>query len=132
MSLTEKLIAVQKSLLEDPIIKDSQNPHYGNRYASLHGVIQSVLPKLHEQGLTVHHRAELSEGNTICVTSLTDGSNCVESALPLINQRGDDQGQGSSLTYTQRYNLLMLLGIPAAEDDDGNSTKKGVQNDNFL
>lgn len=129
-SIVVDLIKVQKNL--EAIPKKGANPHFKSSYATLDDVIAEVIPRLnaHEIFLT-----QTIDNNEVLTTLLHTSGEWIESAIPLINKKGDDQGQGSSITYAKRYGLLAILGIPT-EDDDANEAVKteykkplGVQKD---
>ncbi len=126
-SLAAALVASQKSI--KAIAKDSVNPHFKNRYASLDAMVESVRPTLASHGLAV------VQGATSPITD-TDGALCgfaVETML--VHQSGewllnsaimpltkiDAQGAGGAMTYGRRYGLSALLSLATDDDDDGQS-----------
>lgn len=114
-----KALAAAQAELEDAK-KDSVNPHFKNKYASLGAVrleLKKVLPK---HGLA-HVQTTVPHGDAgVCVvTWLLHESGewlCGELFLPVTKK--DAQGFGSALSYARRYALAAIVGITSDEDDD--------------
>lgn len=97
-------------------IKDRENGHFKNVYATLSSVIDASKEALLEQGVVVIQGAS----NTTLTTRLQHSSGeFIESELTLILTKNDMQGLGSAITYARRYSLASMLNI-SQEDDDGN------------
>lgn len=109
------LINVQSSL--EAVPKKGKNPHFGNTYVELEDALAEAVPKLNAQNIFL---SQTVDQNCLLTTLLHISGQWIESAVPLVNKKGDDQGQGGSISYTRRYGLLSILGIPT-EDDDGNT-----------
>lgn len=122
-TLAEALVAVQA---EAPhIALDSQNPHFRNRYPSLAGVMDKVLPVTSRHGLAIVHMPTVLDGEPALTTRIvhTSGEQ-VESTMLLLPAKRDPQGQGSALTYARRYMVLAMLGLVGDDDDDGNQASR--------
>lgn len=119
---------------------DSKNPHFGNQYASLPAVLDTVMPVLHANDLAlVHNLGHYADGIT-CTPILFHGPSAqwIEFhafGLPLGDKRDAQKAAGAS-TYARRYTLLAVMGVTADYDDDGESavgrgadskTKPGVK-----
>lgn len=106
------------------IVKDKLNPHFRNNYADLASIIETIYPKLIENGLTVIQPIIGADTGVSLKTILFhESGEFVESILPLPANLTPQQ-LGSCLTYYRRYALLAILGIVASdEDDDGNHTQ---------
>ena len=117
-ALITSLIKAKQSF--DAIKKDKKNPHYGNRYATLDSVLESVEKHLHDNGL-VMSQTLFSENNTLyLVTSLMhESGEKLESTYP-IPIDSNPQKMGISITYARRYSVCAILSVTADEDDDGN------------
>jgi hypothetical protein len=123
-----KALAAAQAELEDAK-KDSVNPHFKNKYASLGSVraeLKRVLPRF---GLATLQTTKPHGDAGVCVvTWLVHESGewiCGELYLPV--GKKDAQGFGSALTYARRYGLTTITGIAADEDDDGeHATKNGA------
>ncbi len=126
-NLATALVAAQKNI--KAVAKDSVNPHFRNRYASLDAMVESVRPTLAAHGLAV------VQGATSPITD-SDGALCgfaVETMLLhasgewLLNSaimplsKVDAQGAGGAMTYGRRYGLSALLALATEDDDDGHS-----------
>ena len=99
-------------------VKNEKNPFYKNVYATLPSVIECVNDPLLENGILVTQPTQIIEGRVILVTELMHVSGQWKRGyLPIINKKQDDQGQGSSMTFTRRQGLLAILSIPTIDDD---------------
>ena len=138
-TLLEALAAFQA---EAPTLKkDSINPHFKSKFASLDGIVETIKPLLAKHGLVwvtlpgrdadgtpvlnyrlVHATSELADPGTFRQGDWLGGS------IPLLLTKNDPQGQGSAITYARRYALCAVLNLVADEDDDGNagSQKRAV------
>jgi hypothetical protein len=97
---------------------DKDNPFFKSKYADLPSVIECVNDALLENGVLITQPTQIIEGKVILVTELMHVSGQWKRGfLPIINRKGDDQGQGSSMTYTRRQGLLSMLSIPTLDDD---------------
>lgn len=108
------------------VAKDSNNPHFGKKYASLDAVIDMVRPPLGEQGIAVSQTSEITDnGNLKLITTLfhTSGE-WISSEYPVIPTKPDPQGLGSAYTYARRYTLQAILNVAHGDDDDGNEASK--------
>ena len=109
----------------DCAIKDSSNPHYKSKYASLESVIESIKKPLNDNGVLILHLTEEKEGFLFLKTSLVhaESGESVSSSSKILNNKGDMQGYGSAISYLKRYNLTALTNLPT-EDDDGNKASE--------
>lgn len=103
------------------VTKDSANPHFKNRYASLEAVIDVAKPVLTKHGLSFTQApGALVEGAVEITTMLMHNSGqWLRSTLHMPVVKKDPQGVGSALTYGSRYSLMAVLGVPPTDDDDG-------------
>lgn len=103
--------------------KDSINPHFGNKFASLVSIRAATQAALSKHGLALTHLlVPTKEGGLELHSSLVHTSGqSITSAAPINPARKDAQGIGSAVTYMKRYNTQALLNIVGdeAEDDDG-------------
>lgn len=100
--------------------KDSANPHFKNRYASLEQVTDTIRPHMQDLGLYFRQYPGRINDNAIQVSteivhaeSGEKFSFCME--MPL--SKRDPQGAGSAMTYAMRYSLMAALGLPPTDDD---------------
>lgn len=100
------------------VTKDEENPFFKSKYANLTSIIQCVNKDLLKNDLIITQPTQVVDGKLYLVTQLTHSSGqWVRGYLPVLNKKGDDQGQGSGITYARRYGLQALLNIPAFDDD---------------
>jgi len=106
------------------IKKDSENPHFKNKYFDINSLIAELKPLLIEQKLMVLQPISHLEGKPAIKTIIYDseGKTVIEDITPLPDNI-EPQKMGSAITYYRRYCLVSLLFLEA-EDDDGNSTAK--------
>jgi hypothetical protein len=106
----------------DPVLKDSTNPHFKNKYASFASVLNAVTTALDKHGLILVQTTKVREnGAAILVTELVhvETGQSLDSEYPLApGKPNDPQALGACLTYARRYSALTILGV-APEDDDG-------------
>jgi hypothetical protein len=128
-ALAQALLAFQKSA--PAIQKDAINPHFGNRFPSLEGLMSAVVPQLNECGLIVTQlpTAILVDGRPspalrTRITHAESGEHLED--VMLLMGKEDPQGQGSAITYARRYSLMAMLGLVADEDDDGNKASMTI------
>lgn len=119
-TLYTQLLAAQ---LEFPKIKkDATNPFFKNKYASLDGILETVLPILHKHGLFII-QSPINMMDKVGVQTdifYTDGD-FLTSSFTVTLAKNDPQGAGSAITYCRRYALTAMLGLNVEEDDDGNT-----------
>lgn len=121
IELAKALHAFQKDA--PPIHLDGVNPHFGNKYASLSGVVSAIRPVLNKHGLIYTQQPTNLNGAPALRTTVThaESGERLEDVAPLILAKSDPQGYGSALTYARRYALLSILGLVGDEDDDANT-----------
>lgn len=124
MSIYTKLLEVQKQCIV--VAKDTENPFFKNKYASLDTIIVAYTIPLSENWLLVTHFSDLQK--SILVTTITDieSGDMISTSFP-VKFDTTPQAIGSQLTYAKRYNLWALLNIATDEDDDGNGASKEKQ-----
>ena len=107
---------------------DSKNPFYNSNYADLHTVIESCMPILAKNDLSVVQGHEYcTETNGFYVTTMLvhESGEWIKSEVRMpIGGKKDAQAVGSSITYGRRYGLSAILGISVEADDDGNKAIK--------
>lgn len=128
MNKSESIIELSKALVKfngeiSKIEKDSANPHFKNRYASLDRIVEEIRPILQKNGLSV---LQIPSGDgekvTISTILLHESGEWLQSdPLTLVPVKKDPQGIGSATTYGRRYQLSSFLSLNTGEDDDGNA-----------
>ena len=125
MSNKEAIAALAKAQQEMKTpVKDSNNPHYRNGYASLKSCIKAIKPALNDNGFALLQSAGKDEqGHFIQTTFEHTSGGLFTSKFYMEPEKKGMQGLGSAATYAKRYGLLGLAGIEPDEDadDDGNA-----------
>ncbi|KXG78262.1 ERF family protein [Thermotalea metallivorans] len=104
------------------IEKDSTNPHFKNKYASLDTIIDEIRPLLQKNGLSIIQMPG-GDGDKFTMTTmlLHESGEWIESdPITMRPVKNDPQGIGSCTTYARRYSLAAFLSLNTGEDDDGN------------
>jgi hypothetical protein len=101
------------------VVKDSVNPHFKNRYASLEGVIETARPGLQKARIAFTQApGRVVDGKIAMTTMLIHASGqWLRSTMDIPLAKHDPQGTGSAITYAQRYSLMATLGLPPMDDD---------------
>lgn len=120
MNIYSKLLEVQAEI--KPIVKDSTNPHFKNKYFDINTLLETVKPILNSHGLLLMQALTNINGTMALKTSIVyvpeEGDwEEVEEVTP-IPPCADPQKYGSAITYFRRYALQSLLALES-EDDDG-------------
>lgn len=108
--------------------KNSTNPFYNSKYASMDDCVQAAKPGLDQMGLAVSQFPSTVDGKPALTTILvhTSGQWIADDAV-LVLAKDDPQGQGGAITYMRRYAYCAVLGLVADEDDDGNAASQHSQ-----
>jgi hypothetical protein len=109
--------------------RDSVNPHFKNRYASLENVIEAAKGPLQAHGLAFTQApGRLIDGAVEVTTMLMHTSGqWMRSTLHVPLAKTDPQGVGSAITYGSRYSLMAALGLPPVDDDAEAALGRGSQ-----
>lgn len=113
-------LAKAQSQIENAL-KDSKNPHFKSKFASLASVINAVSEQLSANGIAVTQSmlpGQLHMPHMVVTTLSHTSGQWIRSFTPLILTKNDMQGLGSAITYARRYALSAIVGI-TQEDDDG-------------
>jgi hypothetical protein len=121
--LTAALVKFQGQMLK--VGKDSINPHFKNRYASLSTIIEATQKPLADCGLAI---IQLPEGENCLRTMLVhESGEFISESYRMTPSKNDPQGLGSAITYQRRYALGAILNLNIDEDDDGNQASAKPQ-----
>ena len=117
--ISSALSAMQGELLNPA--KNKVNPHFGNKYADLTEILDTVRPVLAKHHLAILQNAHCDGDQTYLTTILTHSSGEYFKAITNCKSSKDQlaQGVGSDQTYLKRYQLCAMLGVSAEEDLDG-------------
>lgn len=119
-NINELAMALSKCQGEmSPAIKDSINPHFKNKFATLYSIWEACREPLSKNGLSVVQTMDFIAEKLCLTTKLMHSSGqWLSSTVPVISAKNDAQGIGSALSYFKRYSLSALLGICTADEDD--------------
>jgi len=111
--------------------KDSINPFFKSKYASLDTIWETIRKPLSENGLSIAQTMdvecyeETAQPFSVLETTLYHTSGEWISGMQLVNPvKNDPQGLGSAITYARRYSLSAILGLVSDDDDDANTATK--------
>lgn len=120
-------IAAAKAEIK-PIVRDKKG-HNDKRYVSFDAIARMVDPILSKHHLIYRFRSEQSDGRISVTCVLSHGIHHEETTLcgpaDTTGNKNAIQAIGSTLTYLQRYSLVQMLGLAAADDDDGKAGGAG-------
>ena len=112
------------------IKKDSVNPFFKSKYASLTTIIEHISIPLSESGLSYSQFPDEAGLTTILMHSESGEYIQATYQMPVAKQN-DPQAVGSAITYARRYALGAILGLAIDEDDDANAaTQQPKENHN--
>lgn len=104
------------------IAKDSSNPFFKSKYASLSNILDGISDPLNNNGLSI---VQFPDGEFGLTTRLIHTSGeWMESTYSMRPSKDDPQGRGSALTYQRRYAIGAILSLNIDDDDDGNQASK--------
>ena len=103
--------------------KKSKNPFFNSNYADLHTVIESCMPQLSANGISVVQGTDFNKRDGWSVTTMlmhSSGQWIKSSCKIILGPKQDIQALGSAITCGRRYLLSSMAGV-GQFDDDGNS-----------
>lgn len=122
--------AVAEAKANIPVITKNASGHNKIRYANFAAIASTVDPILGPLGLSYRFRTSQSDKaiSVTCILSHKAGhfeETTLSGPSDTSGNKNAIQSIGSTLTYLQRYSLVQMLGLAAAEDDDGNTAGMG-------
>ena len=111
-----------------PILKNSDNPYFKSKFATLDAIQEHIRKPLQNNGLVVTQANKVVEGNAIVVSTVwhVESGEFLESEFPVVVTKPTAQEYGSAVSYAKRYSLSGLLNLTIQdEDDDGNKATFG-------
>ncbi len=115
-NLIQALLQAQTEITH--AMKDSKNPFYGQGYASLEQVINTVKEPLNKNGIYFQQNSSLNEHGAVCETIFYGHDAQLSAGQVFVPaDKHDPQAFGSALTYSRRYSLSMACGISSTDDD---------------
>jgi hypothetical protein len=123
-SISAALVGFHKEV--GKVAKDSNNPFFKSKYASLSNILDAISAPLSSNGLSI---VQFPEGDNGLTTRLVhDSGEWMEATYTMKPVKDDPQGRGSALTYQRRYAVGAILSLNIDADDDGNQASgKGQQ-----
>lgn len=123
MNKSESLKAISKALISfhqkiSKIAKDSKNPFFKSKYASLSTILDAIETPLCESGLSICQFPTGQNGLTSVL--MHESGEWISAEYEMKPVKDDPQGRGSCITYQRRYALAAILSLNIDEDDDGN------------
>jgi hypothetical protein len=122
--------AISAAKADIPPIERTGKGHNDKRYATFAAIARVVDPIISRHGLS--YRFRTTQGDRISVTCILShkSGHFEETTLSgppdASGSKNAIQAIGSTLTYLQRYSLVQMLGLAAADDDDGKASHGGV------
>jgi hypothetical protein len=110
------LVKFQSSVSK--VAKESNNPFFKSKYASLANILDTIQKPLSECGLAI---SQFPDGNALTTIILhADSGEWMESSYVMpVAKQNDPQAMGSAMTYARRYALGSILNLNIDDDDDG-------------
>lgn len=108
----------------EKIKKDSTNPFFKSKYASLSNILDAINDPLNEAGLTFTQFPDGEHSLTSLLLHAASGE-YIQGTFTMKPVKDDPQGQGSAITYARRYALSAILGLNIEDDDDANTATHG-------
>lgn len=111
-----------------PVTRNKQG-HNSKWYADFAAVATAVDPILSKHGLSYRFKSDQGDRISVtCILSHKDGhfeTTTLSGPADTTGSKNAIQAIGSTLTYLQRYSLVQMLGLAAADDDDGKAGGAG-------
>jgi hypothetical protein len=132
MNSSESIVNIAKALNKAQsemgvVVKGSDNPFYSSKYADINDVIKTVKEVLNNNGITYLQPLKVKSlengGNINVVETIllhTSGEYLSSETQIVQKDNADAQKFGAAVTYSRRFGLQSMIGLPA-EDDDGNT-----------
>lgn len=106
----------------NPIAKDSVNPFFKSKYASLSTILKAIKDPLVKNKLSFIQLPVDNHGLTTII--MHESGQWIESTYFMNPTKDTPQEAGSVITYQRRYALGAALGLDIDEDDDGNKASE--------
>lgn len=104
----------------EKIAKDSNNPFFKSKYASLSTILEHIQTPLAECDLSFT-QCPVGDNGLVTLLMHAKSGEYIQSEYTMKPVKDDPQGRGSSITYQRRYALTSVLGLNIDEDDDANA-----------
>lgn len=118
--LAKALVGFHKEVSK--VSKDSTNPFFKSKYASLSTILETINAPLINNGLSI---VQFPEGEISLVTRIIHVSGeWMEATYQMKSTKETPQDRGSAITYQRRYAIGAILSLNIDEDDDGNKASQ--------
>lgn len=108
--------------------KGASNPFFKSKYADLNSVIAVIKPVFASNDLCYMQAPVMTDTGAGVTTRIMHVSGeWIESTLILPLSKMDAQACGSAVSYSRRYSLQSLCGIPATDDDGEMAMLRGAE-----
>lgn len=117
-NLASALLKAQKDI--GIAIKDAKNPYFKSSYADLKTVIDAVKEPLNNHGIAFLQMVNTNGGDMPVIETMLlheSGQYLLSNTPVFCAKPNDPQAFGSGVTYSKRYALQAILGLPTADDD---------------
>ena len=110
--------------LTGKVKKDSANPHFKSKFASLESVLDTILPACHAADIyPLQEIIATDTGIAVKTTLIHDSGDVLELIpCPIPVEKNTAQGAISASTYGRRVSLMAIFQL-APSDDDGNAAE---------
>jgi hypothetical protein len=100
------------------VSKESNNPFFKSKYASLANILDTIQKPLSECGLAI---SQFPDGNalTTIIVHAESGEWMESSYVMPVAKQNDPQAMGSAITYARRQSIGSILNLNIDDDDDG-------------
>jgi hypothetical protein len=110
------LVKFQSSVSK--VAKESNNPFFKSKYASLANILDTIQKPLSECGLAISQFPDANALTTIILHA--DSGEWMESSYVMpVAKQNDPQAMGSAITYARRQSIGSILNLNIDDDDDG-------------
>lgn len=119
----DEAVAAAKAEIK-PIVRAREG--HNSKYADLGDVAEVIDPIISKFGLSYRHKAtQTPQISVTCVLSHKAGyseETTLSAGADKTGNKNDIQALGSTLTYLQRYTVMLALGLSTTRDDDGQTS----------
>lgn len=115
------------------VVKGTVNPYYNSNYADINDVIKTIKEVLNKNEITYLQPLAVKEVAGVKVTVVetvllhTSGEFISSETEVVTKSEGDAQKYGAAITYSRRFGLQSIVGLPAEDDDGNTATGKKVE-----
>jgi len=126
--IAKALLAAQQEI--EGVSRDSENPHFGSKFADLTAVIEAVVPVLNKHGIAVVQlptAPQREDELALSTLLLHESGESIQGTAYVPLSKSDPQAYGSAMTYARRYSLGSAVGLKFLDDDGEASVGRAAQ-----